>query len=160
MEEADVLADRIAVIASGKLKCVGTGLNLKNTYGDGYRINLICRAANQPRIIEIMNSIAPSSKLGDKSGDYLTFNVPYNNSTEIAPLFKLIEEEDAGDELTNDEAADSYDSAISSAAERVRELKSLIVDCGISHSTLDNVFVKITGHRSGKDSAAPAPGGA
>jgi len=33
----------------------------------------------------------------------------------------------------------------------ILELKSLIMDCGISHSTLDNVFVKITGHRGETD---------
>ncbi len=41
MEEADVLADRIALICDGKLKCVGTPLYLKNTFGDGYRINIV-----------------------------------------------------------------------------------------------------------------------
>lgn len=30
MEEADVLSDRIAVIADGKIQCVGTPLYLKN----------------------------------------------------------------------------------------------------------------------------------
>ena len=43
MEEADVLSDRIAVICDGKLKCIGTPLYLKNTFGDGYRINLVCK---------------------------------------------------------------------------------------------------------------------
>ena len=33
MEEADILADRISVIVKGKLKCIGTTLYLKNTYG-------------------------------------------------------------------------------------------------------------------------------
>ena len=42
MEEADVLSDRIAVIVDGQFKCVGTPLYLKNTFGDGYRINMIC----------------------------------------------------------------------------------------------------------------------
>lgn len=42
MDEADVLADRIAVICDGKIKCVGTSLFLKNQYGDGYRISIIC----------------------------------------------------------------------------------------------------------------------
>ena len=37
MEEADVLSDRITVIVEGILKCIGTPLYLKNTYGDGYR---------------------------------------------------------------------------------------------------------------------------
>ena len=31
MEEADSLADRIAVVVDGKLKCIGTPLNLKNS---------------------------------------------------------------------------------------------------------------------------------
>ena len=42
MEEADVLSDRIAVIVDGQFECVGTPLYLKNTFGDGYRINMIC----------------------------------------------------------------------------------------------------------------------
>lgn len=42
MEEADALADRIAVVVDGKLKCIGTPLNLKNIYGEGYIINIIC----------------------------------------------------------------------------------------------------------------------
>ena len=39
MEEADTLADRIAVVVDGRLKCIGTPLNLKNTFGDGYKIS-------------------------------------------------------------------------------------------------------------------------
>ena len=51
-----------------------------------------------------MNMVAPSNQLGDRSGDYLTFNVPYNKADEIAPLFKLIEEE--SDQLTYDTSTD------------------------------------------------------
>lgn len=41
MEEADALSDRIAVIANGCLKCIGTSLYLKNNFGDGYRLTLV-----------------------------------------------------------------------------------------------------------------------
>lgn len=41
MEEADALADRIAVVADGTLRCIGTPLNMKNTYGDGYKITIV-----------------------------------------------------------------------------------------------------------------------
>ena len=34
MEEADVLGDRIAIMADGKIKCSGTPLFLKNYYGE------------------------------------------------------------------------------------------------------------------------------
>lgn len=110
MEEADVLADRIAVVAAGQLKCVGTGLSLKNTYGDGYRINLICKPGNQDRIVRCMNTIAPSNKFADRSGDYMTFNVPVDKTAEMAALFKLIEEDPNPEGLKDDEPVDPYQS--------------------------------------------------
>ena len=36
MEEADFLSDRIGVIVEGNFKCIGTPLDLKQTYGSGY----------------------------------------------------------------------------------------------------------------------------
>ena len=47
MEEADVLSDRVAVIADGGLQCVGTALYLKNTFGDGYKISLVSKAGSE-----------------------------------------------------------------------------------------------------------------
>ena len=41
MEEADILADTIAVMVDGAIKCQGTSLYLKNEYGEGYRIELV-----------------------------------------------------------------------------------------------------------------------
>ena len=38
MEEADVLCDKISILASGRLRCIGTPLHLKNKYGFGYRL--------------------------------------------------------------------------------------------------------------------------
>jgi ATP-binding cassette subfamily A (ABC1) protein 3 len=40
MDEADLLGDRIAIMAEGALMCCGSSLFLKNRYGAGYR--LIC----------------------------------------------------------------------------------------------------------------------
>jgi ATP-binding cassette subfamily A (ABC1) protein 1 len=41
MDEADVLGDRIAIIAQGKLCCCGTSLFLKSQYGSGYYLTLV-----------------------------------------------------------------------------------------------------------------------
>ena len=40
-DEADLLGDRIAIISHGKLKCCGSPLFLKSTYGDGYKLTLV-----------------------------------------------------------------------------------------------------------------------
>lgn len=36
MEEADILSDRIAIMAKGRLRCIGTSLRLKSRFGTGY----------------------------------------------------------------------------------------------------------------------------
>ncbi|GAX80779.1 hypothetical protein CEUSTIGMA_g8215.t1 [Chlamydomonas eustigma] len=49
MEEADVLGDRIGILASGRLRCLGTSLHLKNRFGSGYqlRLTLACQQQQQ-----------------------------------------------------------------------------------------------------------------
>lgn len=46
MEEADVLASRIAIMSGGKLRCLGNSLHLKSTYGTGYRINALLKSTD------------------------------------------------------------------------------------------------------------------
>merc|ERR1712185_818628 len=40
MDEADVLGDRIAIMARGRLRCVGSGRFLKRHFGKGYLLSL------------------------------------------------------------------------------------------------------------------------
>ncbi|GIL78966.1 hypothetical protein Vretimale_187 [Volvox reticuliferus] len=40
MEEADILGDRIAIMARGKLRCIGTSLRLKQRFGSGYTLSV------------------------------------------------------------------------------------------------------------------------
>lgn len=163
MEEADALADRIAVVVDGQLKCIGSPINLKNTFGDGYNIALICQPGDEKQVVELMDRIAPSNKLVDDAGGSLMFSVPLSATTEIAPLFKLIEsvnDEDDGDNMEEDKdmtsvggfallAANGSSDEVSMTPD-LEELRSIISDCGISHSTLEEVFMRVTGRKKGK----------
>lgn len=40
MDEADILGDRIAIMAEGQLRCAGTSLFLKKHYGVGYQLTI------------------------------------------------------------------------------------------------------------------------
>jgi len=40
MEEADILGDRIGIMARGKLRCIGNGLRLKARFGSGYKFSI------------------------------------------------------------------------------------------------------------------------
>jgi len=41
MDEADLLGDRIAIMAAGKLRCCGSSLFLKKQYGVGYQLTIV-----------------------------------------------------------------------------------------------------------------------
>ena len=45
MEEADMLSDRIAIMAGGSLSAVGTSLELKARYGAGYTLSVLTNEA-------------------------------------------------------------------------------------------------------------------
>uniref|UniRef100_A0A803L940 ABC transporter domain-containing protein n=1 Tax=Chenopodium quinoa TaxID=63459 RepID=A0A803L940_CHEQI len=40
MEEADILGDRIGIMAKGRLRCIGTSIRLKSRFGTGFVANL------------------------------------------------------------------------------------------------------------------------
>ena len=41
MDEADILGDRIAIMAEGNLRCCGSSTFLKNEYGIGYSLTVV-----------------------------------------------------------------------------------------------------------------------
>jgi ATP-binding cassette subfamily A (ABC1) protein 3 len=41
MDEADILGDRIAIMAEGKVVCLGSSLFLKNKFGVGYNLTIV-----------------------------------------------------------------------------------------------------------------------
>lgn len=43
MDEAGILGDRIAIIAQGKLRCIGSSVFLKSRFGHGYTLTLLKR---------------------------------------------------------------------------------------------------------------------
>jgi len=47
MDEADILGDRIAIMNSGKIICVGSSLFLKNRYGVGYNLTCLLKSGGE-----------------------------------------------------------------------------------------------------------------
>lgn len=91
MEEADVLADRVAVIVDGLLKCIGTSLYLKNTYGDGYRISIVCDNQHSEEVERLVLELVPSCHLAEENAGSMIFAVPIVSVSDLAPFFELME---------------------------------------------------------------------
>ena len=43
MDEADILADRKAIMSAGTLRCYGSSLFLKNRFGAGYHMTMVLK---------------------------------------------------------------------------------------------------------------------
>lgn len=68
MDEADLLGDRIAVVANGKLRCCGSSLFLKTRFGNGYYLTLVKSYAYSSLVSpEQRNSRGSTSTMKDNS---------------------------------------------------------------------------------------------
>ena len=63
MDEADILGDRIGIMAEGRLICVGSSLFLKNRFGVGYNLTIVKTSKEEktPRIEQYLKERLGSS---------------------------------------------------------------------------------------------------
>lgn len=93
MDEADVLGDRIAIMAGGKIQCCGSSLFLKNKYGVGYHIVMVKQPrCNVKRITELVMQYVPKAKLESNAGAELSYLLPRESSKSFATLFSQLED--------------------------------------------------------------------
>ncbi|XP_019557858.3 phospholipid-transporting ATPase ABCA1 [Aedes albopictus] len=116
MNEADVLGDRIAILADGKLSASGSPFFLKNAFGVGYR--LVCvkgRKYSETCLLETLRRYIPSVKVDSES------------SSEVQVLLEK-------------KYIQSYEVMLD---EMERNMESCgIMSYGVSFTTLEEVFMK------------------
>lgn len=84
LDEADLLADRIAILSKGTLRAQGSSVELKEKLGGGYRIHLQTGAGHQPA--PVIDGIASHETFGQ------TMYVA-NTSKQAVMIIKRLEEE-------------------------------------------------------------------
>lgn len=114
MDEADLLCDRIAIMAEGRLRCVGSSLFLKKTFGVGYQLTIEkafqgsmqqdngSGLVNEDRLATegvdnklrsiVTNAVREAHLLTDV-GTELSFQLPLGASPRFKPMFDALEKE-------------------------------------------------------------------
>jgi ABC-type multidrug transport system ATPase subunit len=108
MEEADILGDRVAIMARGKLRCIGTPIHLKTKFGAGYLVNVSVRredglqqpgeaAREELRRTGVKNFFQEQLDLvpSDENKAYITYTVPRERESQLPGFFKLLEDRKA-----------------------------------------------------------------
>ncbi|KAF6216176.1 hypothetical protein GE061_000516 [Apolygus lucorum] len=90
MEEADVLGDRIAIVAHGQLKCYGTAMFLKRHYGSGYQLHFTTNTGVKGLMTEIKKHVL-SATLVNETESTLLVGLPASEVKRFPDLFRAIE---------------------------------------------------------------------
>eukprot|EP01094_Clydonella_sp_ATCC50884_P019175 TRINITY_DN3690_c0_g1_i1.p1 TRINITY_DN3690_c0_g1~~TRINITY_DN3690_c0_g1_i1.p1 ORF type:complete len:938 (+),score=222.20 TRINITY_DN3690_c0_g1_i1:144-2957(+) len=124
MEEADMLGDRIAIMAQGKLRAEGGSLALKKQFGSGYRVNINAEVDNLEAVKQEVKRMLPGAQLVQENAGSLVYGLPdVDPDGTTARFFEYLQEQSG----------------------------KLINDWGIHNTTLEDVFVSITRKILGQD---------
>ncbi|DBA00014.1 TPA: hypothetical protein N0F65_002017 [Lagenidium giganteum] len=104
MDEADILGDRIAIMADGVLQCVGSSLFLKQRFGVGYRLSFVqmtrseggktskaATDAHAHALRALIQTHVHEAKLATDVGTELTFQLPFEASSRFPKLFEALD---------------------------------------------------------------------
>lgn len=92
MDEADVLGDRIAIMADGDLKTVGSSFFLKKKFGVGYR--LVCVKAtgcDTNQITTLLSKYIPGMAIETNIGSELTYVLKEDYISQFRTIFADLE---------------------------------------------------------------------
>ncbi|XP_058851719.1 phospholipid-transporting ATPase ABCA3-like isoform X1 [Acipenser ruthenus] len=92
MDEADLLGDRIAIMAEGKLQCCGSPLFLKNKYGSGYHMVIVREPlCDVPEITRLVKMYVPNATMESSAGAELSYILPKESTDRFELLFAELE---------------------------------------------------------------------
>jgi len=143
MDEADILGDRIAILAEGQLRCMGSSLWLKKQYSVGYQLTIERLGSRQSpneaggvqletdddsgseasatfqsaNLKQIVTTAVPKATIITDVGGELSYRLPISESSKFPSMFELLDAEVGSGEIS------SY---------------------GVSITTLNAVFVAVT----------------
>ncbi|XP_020526672.1 ABC transporter A family member 1 isoform X2 [Amborella trichopoda] len=131
MDEADVLGDRIAIMANGSLKCCGSSLFLKHHYGVGYTLTLSTPGPSAAADIVLRH--VPSATYLSDVGTEISFRLPLTSSSSFETMFLELERCITKPEIIPRRNTSEGEHSVG------------IESFGISVTTLEEVFLRVTG---------------
>ncbi|KAF0852638.1 mitochondrial ABC transporter A family member 7-like [Andalucia godoyi] len=101
LEEAEALADRVCIVNSGNLECIGTVEELKNRYGNGYSMQIALTdhgsAANSQSssaseaVKQFVSTNFEDAELTDEIAGTFKYSIPSSDNTKLSSIFELME---------------------------------------------------------------------
>uniref|UniRef100_H3B6E5 ATP binding cassette subfamily A member 5 n=1 Tax=Latimeria chalumnae TaxID=7897 RepID=H3B6E5_LATCH len=92
MDEADILADRKAVISKGVLKCIGSSMFLKRKWGVGYLLSMfVNESCDADSVTLLVKQHMPNAELSQRHEQELTYTLPFEDMDCFSGLFSELD---------------------------------------------------------------------
>ncbi|NXB50960.1 ABCA9 protein, partial [Leucopsar rothschildi] len=93
MEEADAVCDRVAILVSGQLRCIGSIQYLKSKFGKGYLLEIKVKDPESTDVVhaEILK-IFPGAARQERFPSLLVYKVPMKDALPLSQSFSKLEE--------------------------------------------------------------------
>ncbi|CAK0903562.1 unnamed protein product [Prorocentrum cordatum] len=123
MDEADVLSDRIAIIAEGELVAIGSSMALKRHFADSYLLTVVASDSADPALLlaAVRESVPQAEAAGSRGREH-SFVLPNSARPLFATLFASLQDADRRKRL----GVDTY---------------------GLSAATMEEVFLQASSTR-------------
>jgi ATP-binding cassette subfamily A (ABC1) protein 1 len=119
MDEADILGDRICIMANGGVKCMGSSSFLKERFGVGYILTLIkAPGLHVESILKLLRAHVPEASVATNVGAELNLRLPMTSSPRFPAMLAELDQ-------------------------RLAEVG--VLSYGISITSVEDVFLKISG---------------
>ncbi|KAH0691990.1 hypothetical protein KY290_020167 [Solanum tuberosum] len=107
MEEADILSDRIGIMAKGRLRCIGTSIRLKSRFGTGFIANVSFSggtngtpdredtlSTSQPEAVKQFFKSRLDVVPTEENKSFLTFIIPHAKEKLLTDFFAELQDRD------------------------------------------------------------------
>ena len=95
MDEADILGDRIGIVANGVMRCCGSSSFLKARYGIGYHLDIAfpseVKSVNPAAHAQLIEEVVPGSKRDAGIGSEISFLLPLKGTPSFPQLLRQLE---------------------------------------------------------------------
>ncbi|KAG2241869.1 hypothetical protein Bca52824_096289 [Brassica carinata] len=100
MEEADILSDRIGIMAKGRLRCIGTSIRLKSRFGTGFVATVSFDESKKDNSNAAGDSHEPVKRFfnehlkvepADENKAFITFVIPHDKEKLLTGFFEELE---------------------------------------------------------------------
>ncbi|XP_061471613.1 ATP-binding cassette sub-family A member 10-like [Rhineura floridana] len=93
MEEAEAVCDRVAIMVTGQLRCLGSIQYLKSKFGKNYLLQIKVKGVDQGELLNThILQIFPRAARQERISTLLAYKVPMEDALPLSKAFSMLEE--------------------------------------------------------------------